>query len=914
MYRFPITIDKTKVKGTNTNFVYLFSELCSSIPSGFWSHVVDTVSGLDIRFFDTDGLTELKREIVFFDVGGHKIESWVLVPSLNDASDKVIYCQYGVLTKANDYDLWTIIGAVAVYHFQGTSDSTPNANNGTNHGVNFQAGKIGNCANFDRVDSDWIDVPNAPSLLCHTWNYGITAWVKNKVGSLAGGNTYAQMWSDPVSMMNFVVYGDPTWAHILLMMTDTGSFKWGGHFDSLKPLTEDVWHHLTEAKADALVRLLIDGEPKNTNLDYVGVPFPTNLNLEIGRSRAPTYMDGMIDELRIYSDGTIPTADWTNTEYNNQNDPATFSYCGPEEHEDIRILSAGGAFNLGPYGAHRRIMVSDDNGVTWSTIYIDDIDDKFVSITKGDGQIVLALTVSGKIFRSTDNGISWTDLGDVTGPCMPFFLSNNPTGQVKHLSGSTFLAGGTHLYRTTNNGDTWTQINFTIPVGLDLLPGMYIGAIKKLDNGDILITSDIDPFSQYTPKMYCLKSVDNGLTFSHIPLLDTTFTYRLLLNITDLGSGRILIAGPVFDIGDPNFYASVYLTTDYGSTWNRVCKELDTLPPGSAFTDIVNIGSGTLFAVGFKKYYFGSNYFLVEVSHDNGSTWLKVSGYNNGKIICASYIPSIGLTFVGIGDYSTLGYLAESADLEDGYSWIGLTPTDKPERTNSIIFFTPTFPSLIADFIGTPLSGYSPLTVQFTDTSTGSPSTWDWDFGDGSVSTEQNPSHVYTVAGVYTVTLSVNGGASTKTRTDYITVNIAADFTGFPIEGEAPLSVVFTDTSTGSPDTWLWEFGDGTTSTSHNPTHIYTTSGAYTIKLTASKGAISDIKIKTEYIIVLVNYPTLVTEDYAVSPERLDVRTMHASSVGNYLFIKKGIRIILKSQDTGDSGFIRPNGPTVVFD
>jgi PKD repeat protein len=135
-----------------------------------------------------------------------------------------------------------------------------------------------------------------------------------------------------------------------------------------------------------------------------------------------------------------------------------------------------------------------------------------------------------------------------------------------------------------------------------------------------------------------------------------------------------------------------------------------------------------------------------------------------------------------------------------------------------------------------------------------------------------------------------------------------------PVVGEAPLSVNFADISTSSPDTWLWEFGDGFTTTSHNPTHIYTISGAYTVKLTASKGAISDTEIKTDYIVVLVNYPTLVTEDYAVSPERSDVRTMHASSVGNYLFIKKGIRIILKSQDTGDSGFIRPNGPTIVFD
>jgi hypothetical protein len=65
LYRFPITIDRTKVTGTNTNFPYLFSELCPSIPVGFWSHVTDT-NGADIRFYDTNH-TELKREIVAYD-------------------------------------------------------------------------------------------------------------------------------------------------------------------------------------------------------------------------------------------------------------------------------------------------------------------------------------------------------------------------------------------------------------------------------------------------------------------------------------------------------------------------------------------------------------------------------------------------------------------------------------------------------------------------------------------------------------------------------------------------------------------------------------------------------------------------------------------------------------------------------
>ena len=77
-----------------------------------------------------------------------------------------------------------------------------------------------------------------------------------------------------------------------------------------------------------------------------------------------------------------------------------------------------------------------------------------------------------------------------------------------------------------------------------------------------------------------------------------------------------------------------------------------------------------------------------------------------------------------------------------------------------------------ADFTGTPTSGEYPLAVAFTDLSSGGPDSWSWTFGDGGTSTAQNPSHTYTAAGTYTVTLSVSNtaGDDSRTRTDYITV------------------------------------------------------------------------------------------------------------------------------------------------
>ena len=79
----------------------------------------------------------------------------------------------------------------------------------------------------------------------------------------------------------------------------------------------------------------------------------------------------------------------------------------------------------------------------------------------------------------------------------------------------------------------------------------------------------------------------------------------------------------------------------------------------------------------------------------------------------------------------------------------------------------------VAKFAATPTSGAVPLTVRFTDTSTGSPIAWMWNFGDGATSTDQNPSHMYRTAGKYTVKLLVTNshGTNTLTRSDSITVN-----------------------------------------------------------------------------------------------------------------------------------------------
>ena len=158
----------------------------------------------------------------------------------------------------------------------------------------------------------------------------------------------------------------------------------------------------------------------------------------------------------------------------------------------------------------------------------------------------------------------------------------------------------------------------------------------------------------------------------------------------------------------------------------------------------------------------------------------------------------------------------------------------------------------VADFVGTPLAGTLPLAVTFTDKSTGNPTTWRWDFGDGSISTDRSPSHTYTRAGTFGVTLTVTNtyGSSTKTRAGYVTTGMppTADFTSGARSGPAPLAVAFTDASKGGPTSWAWDFGDGGTSTAVNPVHTYTTAGTFTVTLTVKNAYGSDSETKAGFV------------------------------------------------------------------
>ena len=133
----------------------------------------------------------------------------------------------------------------------------------------------------------------------------------------------------------------------------------------------------------------------------------------------------------------------------------------------------------------------------------------------------------------------------------------------------------------------------------------------------------------------------------------------------------------------------------------------------------------------------------------------------------------------------------------------------------------------------------APFTVDFTDQTPGATS-WLWDFGDGTTSTLQNPSHTYTTVGDFNVSLTVSTGigcSNTFVKAPYVLIRPTTIRLNLPSGDCAPFNYVpvATITTVDPIASYLWDFGDGNTSTAATPVpHTYLTPGAYNVSLTVT--------------------------------------------------------------------------------
>jgi PKD repeat protein len=409
----------------------------------------------------------------------------------------------------------------------------------------------------------------------------------------------------------------------------------------------------------------------------------------------------------------------------------------------------------------------------------------------------------------------------------------------------------------------------------------------------------IAPCTAATTELHIVKYASDGTTV----IKETTVTWQWMRdNLPVMGDGttHYYHQGPVFANDAANAAHQEELRwnpaedtnvqeKDYGAVRGTNLKDLCDLVGGLSQGEEV-----TLKAVdGLSKNFAYRN--VYEYPARQGP--MVITWSRDGATPDTSYDEGMKLVFFADTSGNPWGIHAlgnydwhESADSQYWYYYYQGAGNKFPTTTglsvkyiSEISIISKTSASLVqppvAAFSATPVSGTVPLVVRFTDQSTGSPTSWAWDFtSDGTTdSTQQNPSYTFPAAGTYTVKLTATNsyGSTNETKNGYITVSHPAGTAPIAIfsstiqSGTTPMTVRFSDQSTGSPTSWAWDFtNDGTPdSTQQNPSYTFTTPGTYTVKLTATNAYGSTSETKIAYITVTPPSGTGPVTLFSASPD-----------------------------------------------
>ena len=455
--------------------------------------------------------------------------------------------------------------------------------------------------------------------------------------------------------------------------------------------------------------------------------------------------------------------------------------------------------------------------------------------TSDGGYIIVGNTNS---FGAGDNDI-WLIKTDASGneiwnQTFGGVLADYGSSVLQTADGEYIIAGSTDnfgsgdrdawLIKTDNNGnEIWSQT-----FGGSLSDAA--NSLAKTADGGYIIAGYTDSFGAGNSDVWIVKTDSNGneiwnQTYGGA-LNDIACSVQLTID------GGFIISGITCSFGDDDGDALLIKTDSNGNEiWSQTY--------GGNLTEyaqsILNTNdSGYLFAGYTDSFGAGnSDVWVVKTDPNGNEIWNQTIGY----------------------ELDDMAFSIQSTS-DNGYILTGHTASfGNPDWDVWLLKLDSEF---YAEFSAQPLSGYSPLIVDFQDESLGNITAWEWDFNNDGIieSYEQNPSFTFNQPGIYSVALTISDGSNedTNIKEDYITVIevLCSDFFGEPLYGVNPLEVNFTDISTGNPINWLWDFdNDGfIDSNEQNPAYTYNNVGVYTVSLTVSDGNSEDTEIKSDYITV----------------------------------------------------------------
>jgi PKD repeat protein len=451
-----------------------------------------------------------------------------------------------------------------------------------------------------------------------------------------------------------------------------------------------------------------------------------------------------------------------------------------------------------------------------------------------DGNIVMTggavggTATKNDTWRSTDEGNTWRLMNASSG-----WSQRGGHSTVVAHDGSIILTGGSTIYETANHetNDTWRSTDEGATWQLMNASGgwhirgwhntvlMHDGSIGIIGGGEL------EDFPYRLNDTW--RSTDNGATWTLINASAPWIAKDHKGAVVMPDNSILLIEG---NAGTPPETNDTWRSTDEMVTWT----EINASPSWNARYDTnpVLMPEGSLVIFGGQ----GDNGLLND-------TWRMQPVGSNAQN------PT--------HQYTTQGIYSVSEMVTGSFGSNTLT------KSSYINIFS-SLPVVIFDSNVT--NGQYPLNAQFYDQSAGIPISWNWSFGDGSYSNLQNPAHTYSGYGQYSVNLTVTNiyGTTFLNKQNYITVNVASpliitSFSGTPASGLASLPVSFADTSLALPypvTSWLWNFGDGGTSTLQNPSYTYINPGTYSVSLTTSNANVTNSTTYSNYITVTAPIPS----------------------------------------------------------
>jgi len=348
-YRKKITIDHTKVAtSTQTNFPVLISRIDDDWRTVANDGKVGQDDGGDFMFTSSDGQAKLSHEIDKYSSSTGELIAWVRIPTLSASADTEIYMYYG---NADCADQWDAAGGtwdssfVMVQHMnEDPSDADPAFKDsaGSNDGMDYGdmtagdqvAGQIDGSLDFDGAD-DYVEIADESNFDFGTGDWILGCWFKS---DLAHNGTLAGKGADGAGGIRYKIYVLDTGA-IAVEIDDNGVGIGKVNVTSTATTygNDGLWHYIVGVKDGNNLRLYIDGtedaiSPANiTGMASLNTDYPVVIGKIYNSAGAEYYQffDGIMDEVRISS--TARSADWIETEYNNQSDPATFYEIGIQE-------------------------------------------------------------------------------------------------------------------------------------------------------------------------------------------------------------------------------------------------------------------------------------------------------------------------------------------------------------------------------------------------------------------------------------------------------------------------------------------------------------------------------------------------------------------------------------------------------